>query len=167
VCTWDAWVSSPCSIGAPFIAPRGLGAAGASFGTSHPSFVRGCTGLSGAHQIAHVQQTPNLLIGCLPFRGAPDCSVTHLVVGAYWHGRIVVGRQTHRTVWRSTWTVRRFLAIEAQPRLRLDSSAVQGPDCSVGGAPDYPALPRPARILLFYAKLLWLILAWLERFPST
>jgi hypothetical protein len=31
----------------PFIVPKGLGAVGASFGSSQPSLFAGCTGLSG------------------------------------------------------------------------------------------------------------------------
>jgi hypothetical protein len=42
--------SAPWCLGGPFIAPRDLGAIGASFGRPRLPSVRGCIGLPSAHQ---------------------------------------------------------------------------------------------------------------------
>ena len=61
-------------LGAPFIAPRDLGAIGVPFGRLWLRSVRRCTGLSGAYRTVNSGTTKNLLIGYfLLLEGAPDC----------------------------------------------------------------------------------------------
>jgi hypothetical protein len=59
----DCLVLSSMRLGVPFIAPRDLGAVGVPFGRPWLPFVRGCTGLSGAHQIVNSARAPNCVIG--------------------------------------------------------------------------------------------------------
>jgi hypothetical protein len=64
-------------LGRPFIAPRDLGAIGATFGRPWLPSVHGCTGLFGAHWTLHSATTTNPLIGWFPVLEAPN----HLVGG--------------------------------------------------------------------------------------
>jgi hypothetical protein len=62
-------VYSSKALRGPFIAPRDLGAYGTPFGRPWLPSVRGCTGLSGAHQTLHSHQFPSLISradGCQP-----------------------------------------------------------------------------------------------------
>jgi hypothetical protein len=61
-------------LGVPFIAPRDLGAVGAPFERPWLPSVRGCTGLSGAHQTVNSVRTENHLIGWFPALGATRLS---------------------------------------------------------------------------------------------
>jgi hypothetical protein len=57
-------------LGAPFIAPRDLGAVRAPFGRLWLPSVRGCTGLSGAHRKVNSAAAENHVIGWFPILGS-------------------------------------------------------------------------------------------------
>jgi hypothetical protein len=75
----------------PFIAPRDLEAVGASFRSPWLPSVRGCTGLSGAHQTVNSATATNHVIGCFPILGAPDCPVLLLTMGPRPMWQLAVG----------------------------------------------------------------------------
>jgi hypothetical protein len=119
----------------PFIASSDLRAVGAPFGSHWLHFVRDCTGLSGAHWTLHSATATNPLIGWFPvlggiglsgapsdrwpqgdvstsrwLAGIPDCPVLQMIVGPRPTCPLVFGWLAHRTVRRSVWTVRWFIA---------------------------------------------------------
>jgi hypothetical protein len=55
--------TAPWRLGGPFIAPKGLGAIGASFGSSQPSLYVGAPEYSVAHLTVHSTTTQRSLIG--------------------------------------------------------------------------------------------------------
>jgi hypothetical protein len=61
ICTCDAWGFCSMAHRGSFYSPKGPR-------SRQPSSVRGCTRLSGAHRTTPVQQSPNSLIGCMPFQ---------------------------------------------------------------------------------------------------
>jgi hypothetical protein len=150
--------SAPWRIGAPFIAPRGLGAVGASFGSSQPSSVRECTGLSGAHQTTLVQQLPNSLIGCLPF----------------WESIVLFDDPpSHWSLL--TWLSSRWppgtpncLVLCPDPVIssRRGPAKVEAHKFGRTGA-GLSSVAQTSPLSSLCVKLLWLLLARLERFPNT
>jgi hypothetical protein len=59
-------------LGVPFIAPRDLGAVRAPFGRLWLPSVRGCTGLSGAHQTLNSARTESHMVGRFPVLGGTE-----------------------------------------------------------------------------------------------
>jgi hypothetical protein len=105
--------SAPWRLRGPFIAPRDLGAVGASFGRPWLPSIRGYTGLSGAHRTLHSATTTDRWLTSFRFWRAPERPVG----GAGLSGapadcwlqlacQVAVGRLAHRTVRRSTRFVR-------------------------------------------------------------
>jgi hypothetical protein len=69
--------------------------------------------LDAGHQTvrcASAEWSPYRWLGTFLLRWASNCPVTHLAVSVCWHGRIIVGHQTHRTVQRFPRIVRWILA---------------------------------------------------------
>jgi hypothetical protein len=83
----------------PFIAPRDLGAIGAPFGRLWLPSIRGCTGLSGAHQTVNSAWVENREIGWFPVLEGTRPSGALL---DHWPSADVIAsrwRLTYRTVW--------------------------------------------------------------------
>jgi hypothetical protein len=98
--------TAPRCLGGPFIAPRDLGAIGASFESSEPSLSSGAPDFPVVHQTLHNTTVKRSLIGHFPSHmgtglfGAPsnfwllaDVADSHWLI-------------SHQTVWRSAWTIR-------------------------------------------------------------
>jgi hypothetical protein len=77
----DAWVSCSMRLGVPFIAPRELGAVGATFGRLWLPSVRGRTGQCGASQDSPVHHRTVNSARFLSFSSKVDCC--HPLVS--WH----------------------------------------------------------------------------------
>jgi hypothetical protein len=75
----------------PFIAPRGLGVVGASFGSSQPSLSLCAPDCPVAHQIMHSAIVTRSLIGCLPFLGHWTVRCAQITVGCHGSREVAVG----------------------------------------------------------------------------
>jgi hypothetical protein len=141
----------------PFIAPKDLG--------SLPS-VCGCSGLPGAHGTLYSTTVTGSLIGYFllevgtrlsrggtELSGAPPDHWLRLTC------HVVVGCLTHRTIRRFARTVRWIIVEGAWLFPRAARSGERSPYCLV--------LRRPARVPIFRANFLLLLLAWLHIVPST
>jgi hypothetical protein len=98
--------------------------------------------------------------------GAPDCLMLHLTVGCLLTWLIAIGYLHTRLSTAPCWPSSEFYS-EGPGRswewpIRPDVHRTIR-----WVAPDYPVLPRPARLFAFHSKFLWLLLAWLHMIPST
>jgi hypothetical protein len=103
-------------LGAPFIAPRQLGALGAQFGRQILPSVRRCTGLSGVHWTVNSTSTgrgresPDWLVSFFVGHGTVRCTLWPLALVDV----------EHQTVRRLAQTVRWFIADEARENPESD-----------------------------------------------
>jgi hypothetical protein len=147
----------------PFIAQRGLGAVGASFGSSQPSLFVCAPDCLVAHRIVHSATVTRSLIDSLPILEAPDCLVGAL--DCRWPIRPLEPADVAENRWLfntpdcpvnfSRWSLAKPESGHFDRTVARLSSTHQ---TVWWVARDYPVLPRPTHLLLFCAKFLWLLI---------
>jgi hypothetical protein len=155
-----------------FYSPKGPRSSWSFIWKLPASSICGCTDMSSAHRTSPVQRSQNRWLDAFLLEWAPDYPVTHLAVGAYWRDQIAVGHPSHRTAWLSPDCPVNFsrwgpAKAEAEQFVHTTAGLFGAHRTVRWVARDCTVLPRPAHFLLFCAKLLWLLLAWLEMIPST
>jgi hypothetical protein len=153
-------------LGVPFIAPRDLRAIGAPFGRLWLPSVRGCSGLSGAHQTVISAHAENCMIGWFP------------VLGGTWLSGAPSDRCPSADVAASHWPASTpdYPALHVDGPLnyshcglklpRAGSWPDRAPDFPVGSTRPFGA-PQSSTTSHFLSCSLCLLLTWLHKVPRT
>jgi hypothetical protein len=166
VCFCDAWVTCSMCLGVPFIAPKSIGAIGASFECSQPFLSAGAPDCPVVHQTVYSTTTGGSLIGYFPSQTGTGLFGVASNRWSWLMWLIAVGCPSHQTVWCSTRTVWWIIASGAWLSPRANTSAIQSPDCPVGGIGPSGAAPT-SLASSFLCQFFWFLLARFRMIPST